>query len=56
MFLHASSLRQHHEYALVGASERLRTLFQVGGVDDILVTYPTVQEAESALTGKSAST
>jgi anti-sigma B factor antagonist len=56
MFLHASALRQHREYALVGASERLRTLFQVGGVDDILVTYPTLQAAQTALSGKGATT
>ena len=49
MFLHASSLRKHHQYALVGASERLRTLFKVGGVDEILVTFPTVEEAEAKL-------
>jgi len=56
MFLHASALRQHRQYALVGASERLRALFHVGGVDEILVTYPTLQEAEAALSGNGAST
>jgi anti-sigma B factor antagonist len=56
MFLHASSLRQHRKYALVGPSERLRTLFQVGGVDEILVTHPTIQEAETALLGTGAAT
>ena len=55
MFLHASSLRRHHQYALTGASERLHTLFKVGGVDEILVTYPTVEEAEAKLVGNAAS-
>ncbi len=50
MFLHASSLRRQHRYALAGASDRLHTLFKVGGVDEILVTYPTVEEAEAGLT------
>jgi len=55
MFLHASSARRKHEYALVGADERLRTMFKVGGVDEILVTYPTVSDAEIALAAKAAS-
>jgi len=49
MFLHASSMRKQHQYALVGASERLRTLFKVGGVDEILVTFPSIEEAEAKL-------
>ncbi|HTS50401.1 MAG TPA: STAS domain-containing protein [Bryobacteraceae bacterium] len=49
IFLHASSLRKQHQYALVGASERLHTLFKVGGVDEILVTLPTIEEAEAKL-------
>ncbi|HMD48865.1 MAG TPA: STAS domain-containing protein [Bryobacteraceae bacterium] len=55
MYLHASRKRRGDEYALVGINERLRTMFQVGGVDDILVTYPTVADAETALIGKAAS-
>ena len=55
MFLHASSQRRKHRYALVGASERLHTLFKVGGVDEILVTYPTVAEAEAGLADQAQS-
>ena len=55
MFLHASSQRRRHQYALAGASERIHTLFKVSGVDDILTTYPTVQEAESTLSAQAAS-
>jgi anti-anti-sigma factor len=55
MYLHASSARRKHQYALAGATERLRTMFQVGGVDDILVTYPSVEAAEAGLLGKAAS-
>jgi anti-anti-sigma regulatory factor len=49
MFLHASSLRNQRQYALVGAAERLRTLFKVAGVDEILITYSTAEEAENNL-------
>jgi anti-anti-sigma factor len=49
MFLHASSLRNQRQYALVGAAERLRTLFRVAGVDEILITYSTAEEAENNL-------
>jgi anti-sigma B factor antagonist len=49
MGLHASSQRQHRKYALAGASERLCTLFDVAGVAKILVTYPTVEEAQEKL-------
>ena len=55
MYLHASRARRKDQYALVGVNERLTTMFQVGGVDDILVTYATVAEAEAALMGKAAS-
>jgi anti-anti-sigma factor len=55
MYLHASRVRREDEYALVGVNDRLRTMFQVGGVDHILVTYPTVADAETALIGKAAS-
>jgi anti-sigma B factor antagonist len=55
MYLHASRARRKDDYALVGVNERLHTMFQVGGVDEILVTYPTVAEAEAALRGKAAS-
>jgi anti-anti-sigma regulatory factor len=55
MFLHASSQRKQHKYALAGANERLNTLFKVGGIDEILVTFPTVEEAEAKLLGQAAS-
>ena len=55
MFLHASTQRKQHQYALAGVNERLRTLFKVGGVEEILVTFPTVEEAEAKLVAKAAS-
>jgi anti-sigma B factor antagonist len=49
MSVHTTSQRNKRQYALVGASERLRTLFHVAGVDGILVTYPTLEEAQEKL-------
>ena len=54
MGVHTSAQRNQRQYALVGMSERLRTLFHVSGVGDILVTYPTVEEAQEKLGSKAA--
>jgi len=54
MSVHTTSQRHQRQYALVGASERLRTLFQVAGVDGILVTYSTLEEAQDKLSSKAA--
>lgn len=54
MGIHTSSQRHNRQYALVGMSERLRTLFHVAGVDNILVTYSTVEEAQEKLASKAA--
>jgi anti-anti-sigma factor len=54
MGLHVSCQRQKRKYGLVGASSRLRTLFEVAGVASILVTFRTVEEAEEKLTASAA--
>ena len=54
MSIHTTAQRNQRQYALVGVSERLRTLFHVAGVDGILITYPTVADAESNLTSTAA--
>jgi anti-anti-sigma factor len=54
MGLHVSCQRQQRKYGLVGASGRLRTLFEVAGVAAILVTFRTVEEAEEKLTASAA--
>jgi len=53
--LHVSC--QHHErrYAVVGASDRLQTVFRVFGVNKILVLYSSLAQADAALGGKAAS-
>ena len=50
MGLHVSCQRLQRKYALVGVEPRIRTLFEVSGVNGLLVTYPTIDEAIHALT------
>jgi len=54
MGLHRPSESYRRQYAIVGASERLRTMFRITRVDDILVTFGTVEEAEQKLGAKAA--
>jgi predicted amidophosphoribosyltransferase len=44
--------RLNRRYALVGSSARLVSLFNMCGVDDILVTYSTLDEAQKAMVAK----
>src|SRR5712672_308673 len=54
MGLHSSCQKLSEKYALVGVPDRLRTLFAVAGVENILITYPSVREARNALIGRAA--
>jgi anti-sigma B factor antagonist len=55
MGAHVLCHKHQRKYALVGVSERLRMLFEVGGVEKLLVIYPTAEEAQLQLaTGKAA--
>ncbi|MBV8828181.1 MAG: STAS domain-containing protein [Acidobacteriaceae bacterium] len=47
--VHVSSEKAGRKYALVGVPERLRSLFAMTGVNDLLITYPTIADAEAAL-------
>jgi anti-sigma B factor antagonist len=47
---HASCQRERRRYACVCVADRIKTLFKVSGVDRLIVTHPTVPEAEDALT------
>src|SRR3974390_1495226 len=51
--LHVHCQRDKRQYALVGVSDRLMSMLKVAGVDGILVSYPTLAEAEDRL-GKRA--
>ena len=51
MFLHTTVQKNQRRYALVGASKRLHSLFQIVGVDQILVHHANVAEAEANLGG-----
>lgn len=44
---HASCQREHRRYGLVGASDRLKTLFRVAGVEAFLPIYGSQAEAEA---------
>jgi anti-sigma B factor antagonist len=46
---HVSCGREGRKYGLVAVSDRLKTLFQVAGVQGILVGYPTVEAAKAAV-------
>jgi anti-anti-sigma factor len=55
MGLHVSCQQHGRRYSLVGASDRLQTMFRVSGVTSILVLHSSLSEAESALGGRAAS-
>ena len=55
MFLHTTAQKNQRRYAVVGASKRLHNLFQIVGVEKILISYPTIAEAEANLGGQPAS-
>ena len=48
---HVSCAREGRKYALVGVSERLKTLFKVAGVDSVLITFDTAESAKQAGVG-----
>jgi anti-anti-sigma factor len=53
--LHVSCQKDHRRYALVGASDRLQTMFQASGVGSVLLSFSTLADAETAVDGKVAS-
>ncbi|HUI55188.1 MAG TPA: STAS domain-containing protein [Bryobacteraceae bacterium] len=53
--LHVSCQRDGRQYGLIGAPERVRTLFRVAGVDGVLRVFPSLDEAEGGTRGLAAS-
>jgi anti-anti-sigma factor len=49
MSVHTSAQRHKRQYALVGVCERIHTLFDVIGLQGVLVTYPTLEDAQEKL-------
>ena len=47
--IHVSCEKNGRKYALVNVTERLEKMFSVCGVNDVLVTYRTLPEAEASL-------
>src|SRR5436309_5076995 len=53
--LHVSCVKDGRKYALCGASDRLRTLFRVAGVEKLLVICQSLEEAEIRMRANAAS-
>jgi anti-anti-sigma factor len=47
--IHVSREKAARKYALVNANERLKKLFSVAGVDQLLVTYDSLADAKTSL-------
>ena len=47
--LHVTCEERKTRYALIGASDRIKTLFRVTQVHNILINFETVEEALTAL-------
>ena len=47
--VHVSRENSGKRYAIIGANERLQSLFRMTLIDQFLVTFPTLAEAEPAL-------
>ena len=47
--VHVSCGKSGRKYGLANVSDRLKTMFTVTGVSDVLVTFSSVAEAEAAL-------
>jgi len=49
MSVHTSTQRHNRKYALVGVCDRIRSMFDIIGLEGVLVTYPTLEEAQEKL-------
>ncbi len=47
--IHVSCGRKQTKYALINVAPRIETMFNISGVRDTLVMFPTLAEAEAAL-------
>ncbi|MBV8070811.1 MAG: STAS domain-containing protein [Acidobacteriaceae bacterium] len=47
--VHVSCGKHKRKYGLINVTERLLTMFTVCGVRDVLVTFPSLADAEAAL-------
>ncbi len=50
--IHVSCEKAGRKYAIVNVPDRVHSLFSMTGVKDLLVTYPTIADAEAALAAK----
>jgi len=49
MSVHTSTQRHNRKYALVGVCDRIQSMFDIIGLEGVLVTYPTLAEAQEKL-------
>jgi anti-anti-sigma factor len=47
--MHVACARNQRKYALINANQRLQNMLTVSGVGEVLVSFPTLAAAESAL-------
>jgi anti-anti-sigma factor len=47
--MHVASARNQRKYALVNANQRIQNMLTVSGVGEVLISFPTLAEAESSL-------
>ena len=47
--IHVSCGRKQSKYALINVAPRIETMFNISGVRDTLVMFPTLADAEAAL-------
>lgn len=52
MTLHRPSESHRRQYGIAGPCQRVRTVFRVARVDDLLITFGSVEEAEQKLSAK----
>jgi anti-anti-sigma factor len=52
--LHVSCENNGRRYALAGTSDRIESLFRISHVDNILLRFPTVEEAQRSFRAGSA--
>jgi anti-anti-sigma factor len=50
--VHVSCQRDARRYAIVGLSDRLKTMLRVAGVIDLIVSFDTLSAAQTKLTAK----
>jgi len=51
--MHVACARNQRKYALVHANQRIQTMLTVSGVGEIIISFPTIAQAEASLAKQS---